>query len=442
MRSQEKDLLGLAESLVEYGRKKGADQIEISINAGTNFSVEVRKGEIEQLEQADSTILSLRVIQEQKVATASSFDFTLQTLHHLIDKAIERARFSSADEYAGLPEKEEVVIDIAQLKLYDPEILILDTKTKIELAKQTEAICLADSHITNSHGAGFSSEVKTVALANSMGFSGTYKASACYLWVHIQAGKDPEKVEDGWHAFARAYKVLDSPELVAQKALERTTRLLGARKVKTQNVPVVFEPRMTGELLRFLYNCISGTAIYRRQSFLVDKLDQKIGNNLVTVIDNGLLPGAPGTKPFDDEGVPIRKTIVIEKGILKNYLFDTYSARRLKMKSTGNASGPNNFHLTAGKHTPEEITKSVDKGLLLTNMMGMGLNPVTGDISRGAFGLWIEKGEIAYPVSEITISGNLAKILQDIEMVGNDLRFDRNITGPTDKIGEMTVGGI
>ena len=179
-----------------------------------------------------------------------------------------------------------------------------------------------------------------------------------------------------------------------------------------------------------------------KQSFLIDKIGEKIANKNITIIDNGLMPGAPGTKPFDSEGVPIRKNVVVNKGVLKTYLTDTYSARKLKMKSTGNASGANNLYLEKGEFSPEEIIKSVDNGLLLTSTMGQGTNPATGDFSRGAFGLWIENGKIAYPVAEITISGNLAQMLNDIEMIGNDLRFNRSIVGPTVKISEMTVSGV
>ncbi|MBP1691196.1 MAG: microcin-processing peptidase 1, partial [Bacteroidetes bacterium] len=209
----------------------------------------------------------------------------------------------------------------------------------------------------------------------------------------------------------------------------------------TQNVPVILEPPMTGSLLSFLFNCVNGNSIYLKQSFLAGKVGEKVGNDLVTVIDDGTLPGGIGTKPFDAEGVPTQRTVVMEKGVLRSYLMDTYAARKLGMKSTGNASGANNLYLAAGTSTPEEIIRSVDKGLLLTGTIGFGLVPTTGDISRGAFGLWIEKGEIAFPVSEITISGNLGQILRGIQMVGNDLKFKDSITGPTMKIAEMTVGG-
>ena len=181
--------------------------------------------------------------------------------------------------------------------------------------------------------------------------------------------------------------------------------------------------------------------MYLRQSFLAGKIGEKVGSDGVTIVDNGVLPGGIGTRPFDSEGVPARRTVVMERGVLKSYLLDTYASRKLSMKSTGNSSGANNLYLAAGTSTPEEIIKSVDKGLLLTDTIGFGLVATTGDISRGAFGLWIEKGEIAFPVAEITISGNLGKVLAGIEMVGNDLEFKDSVTGPTVKVDEMTIGG-
>ncbi|MBM3297570.1 MAG: TldD/PmbA family protein, partial [Candidatus Aminicenantes bacterium] len=233
-----------------------------------------------------------------------------------------------------------------------------------------------------------------------------------------------------------------SPEAIAKKAVERVTRLIGARKVESQNVPVVFEAPVTGSLLLgFLAQCISGPALDRRQTFLLDKLGQKIGSDLITIYDNALLPGGRGTAPFDTEGVPARKTLVMESGVLKSYLLNTYYGRKLKMASTGNAGGTTNFHLAAGTSKPADIIKSVDKGLLLTGTIGFGLVPTTGDISTGAFGLWIEKGEIAYPVAEITISGNLADVLKGIEMVGDDLDPGDSVSGPTVKTAVMSIGG-
>jgi len=441
MKNQTDALLRLAESLVAYGRKKGAHEVEVFIQEGSEFSVDIREGNVEKLVEAGAKGLSLKVILDQRVATASSSDLSKETLHHLVENAIRRAKISSPDPFAGLPENKKIAVDIEKLKLFDPKILELSPEEKIAAARKTEAICLADKRIKKSYGASFGTSVGTACLSNSNGFCGVYRQTTCSCGVFLQAGEGHNLMEEGKYDFSRNLSDLMSPEAVAKEAIHRLTRLIGARKIETQNVPVVLEPEMTGSLLGFLYTCVNGNSVYLKQSFLADRRNEKVGNDLVTVFDDGRIAGAPGTRPFDREGVPTQKTPVIEKGILKNYLTDTYSGRKLNMKSTGNGSGPNNLYLSAGTAAPEEIIQSVDKGLLLTGTIGQGLVPVTGDISRGAFGMWIENGEIAYPVAEITISGNLGKILQEIEMIGNDLEFKRSVTGPTIKIKEMTIGG-
>jgi len=435
------NLLKLAENTVAYGRKKGANQIEVLISEGNEFSVDVREGNIERLVEAASKELSLKVIVDQKTASASSSDLSEDTLRRLVENAVERARLASADPNSILPEKVDVTTDGIKLRLFDPKIPELTPEYKILAAKQTEKICLADPRVRKSYGASFGSTVGGVHLVNSNGFSGSYSRSGCSCGVYLQAGEGDNLIDEGWFDSSIHIDSLMNPEALAKKAVHRVTRLIGARKIDTQNVPVVFEQPMTDELLGFLYRCVAGNGIYLRQSFLADKLNTKIGNERITVVDDGLIPGAPGSRPFDREGVPTRKTVVIEKGILRNYLLDTYSARKLRTQSTGNASGANNFHMEAGTSTPDDIVRTVDKGLFLTGTIGFGLVPTTGDISRGAFGLWIEKGEIAFPVAEITISGNLGQILNNVELVGNDLEFKRPITGPTIKVAEMTIGG-
>jgi PmbA protein len=243
----------------------------------------------------------------------------------------------------------------------------------------------------------------------------------------------------------RFFKNLESPETVAKKAVERTVRQLNPRKIRTQTVPVVFEPGMTDWLVGFLFSCVSAVAVYQKTTFLAGRLGERIGNDTLTVIDDALLPGKLGSRPFDSEGVPCQKTTVFEQGILRQYLSNTYAGRKLGLSSTGNSDGggigPNNFFLVPGTFSQKEIIASLDKGLVLTRTIGHGLNPVTGDISRGAFGLWVEGGEVAFPVSEVTISGNLGEILSRVEMVGNDLDFRSPVCGPMIKIGALTVAG-
>ena len=438
-------LTELAEDLVSLGRRKGADEIEVSILDGYEFSVDVRLGKIENLVEAGSRALGLRVIKGKRTAFASSSDLSRETLERLVENAVKRAALSNPDGFSGLPSLSPQRVDIHSLNLFDPEISKLNSKEKIALALETERIALEDKRITNSHGASFeTNEIKAV-LANSNGFLQEYKQTICGLSLGLQAGETDNRVEDYWFSTKRHFHELESPEEVARNAVRRTVRQLYPRKIKTQKVPVIFEPMMTSWLLGFLFVCVSGVSIYQKTSFLAGKLGKRIGNSRVNVIDNGIVSGLLGTRPFDAEGVPCQRTVVIDKGILKNYLCNTYAARKLKLKSTGNSTGtsvnPNNFYLEPGEASPEKIISSLEKGLILIRTLGHGLNPVTGDISRGAFGLWVENGEVVYPVSEVTISGNLGEMLNNIEMIGNDLDFRSPVCGPTIQIRELTVAG-
>ncbi len=442
---ESKGLMNLAESLASFGKTQGADEIEITVVEGMEFDVDVRLGKIENLIEAGSRYLAMRVIKEKRTAFATSSDLSMDTLRRLAKNAIRRTEYANLDEYTGLPIPDRSTFDPDSLNIYDPEISELEPKKKIALAMETEKIALADKRITNSHGASFeTNEIKTY-LANSLGFEGVYEETVYSLSVGLQAGETDDKVEDSWSASHRQFKKLESPEDVAKKAVERTVRQIHPRKIRTQNVPVIFEPPMTSWLLGFLFSCVSGMAVYQRLSFLADKLGKKVGNEKITVCDDGRMRGKLGTRPFDSEGVLTGKTTVIDKGMLKNFLCNTYSAKKLQLRSTGNADGagvgPNNFYLQAGEISPDDIIKSTTKGLILTRTIGHGLNPVTGDISRGAFGLWVENGEIAYPVSEITIAGNLGTILNQIDLVGNDLEFRGPISGPTLRIQELTIAG-
>ena len=445
MKKSNSPLQELAEYLVSSGKKNGADEVEVSIVDGYEFEVDVRLGKIENLVEAGSRYLGFRVIKDKKTAFASSSDLSMETLRRLMKNAIERAALANPDDFAGLPPLQTRKAPIPTLDLFDPTIPELSAEKKISLAMETERIALEDKRITNSHGASFETDEHTIILANSRGFLGSYEQTLCSLSLGLQAGETDNLVEDSWCSVTRFFKDLEPPERIGKKAVERTVRQLNPKKIKTQKAPVIFEPMMTSWLLGFLFACVSGVSVYQKISFLAGKLGQKIAGDNITIADDGLMPGKLGTKPFDSEGVPCQKTPVVEKGILTNYLCNTYASRKLKLASTGNAAGtsvaPNNFYLEAGKYSPGEIIASLDKGLILIRTLGHGLNPVTGDISRGAFGLWVEKGEITYPVSEITIAGNLGEILHNVEMIGNDLEFRSPVTGPTVKIQELTVAG-
>lgn len=435
------NLQQLAERLVAYGRKQGASQIEVSIEEGRERNVFVFEGEVQNLTESGARAVAIRVFVDGKAANASSSDLAEATLAKLVDGAIARARLGSADPFAGLPELEALTVKAEELGLYDPAVSELPTEKMIERARELEAVGLGDKRINKSLGATVATREGSRILVSSQGFAGSFRRGGIFCNVGFQAGEGQNLFQEYWNDASRRLADLEPAEKVAKTAVQRTVRLIGARPVPTQKVPMVLEPSMTAWMLGFLAQCVAGTSIARRQSLFVDKLGQQVGNELVNIVDDGLLKGGLGTEPFDGEGVPCRLVPVIEKGVLKSYLLDTYWGRKLKMRSTGNSNGPNNLHWKAGTSTPAEIIKSVDRGLLLTGTIGLGLMPTTGDMSVGAFGLWIEKGEIVHPVAEVTISGNLGELLKGVQMVGNDLELRDSIDGPTIKVAEITVGG-
>lgn len=437
----DKKLKGLAEDLVSYGRKKGADQVQVSIMESSDFSVSVLDGKIEKLTEAGSKTAAIKVIKEDKVINVSSSDLNADTLHGLIDRSIKNAGLLNPDPFSALPDKEEVKLDPEKLNIYDDAIATLSPQKKILRAMSVEEIVRADKRIKKSFGSSVSSFIGVGYLANSNGFSEAYRRTSMNCNTYLQAGEGDNLFDEGKSTYSRHLDGLMSPEALAKEAIHRVTRLIGAEKIPTGNMPVVMEPSQAAMILGFLNTCVDGSNVFRKQSFLGERMNEKIAVDFLSVIDDGLIPGAPGTKPYDGEGVPVRKTVVVENGVLKSFLLNTYAARKLKMKSTGNSSGANNLYIKPGKHTPEEIIKTVKSGLLLTGTMAFGLNNTTGDISKGAFGMLIENGKVTQPVAEITISGNLGDVLKNITMIGNDLNYTGTIVSPTILVSELTIGG-
>src|SRR2546428_4632810 len=318
----------------------------------------------------------------------------------------------------------------------------------IELAPRTEKAALAvDPRLSNSEGAEFSTFGGRTVFADSHGFYGDYQGSSFSCAVAPIAVQDGLMQRDYWYTVGRKLNRLDSPEAVGHEAGRRTVRRLGARKITTCRVPIVFDPEMAGSFLGNLCSAVNGYAIYKGASYLIGRLGEKIAADNITIVDDGRIPGGLGSKPFDGEGLPTRKTVVVERGILKSYLLDTYAGRKLKLSSTGNASrsvgeassaGATNFYLAPGSTTPDQIIGSVKRGLYVTELIGFGINLVTGDYSRGAVGFWIENGELAYPVEEITIAGNLKDMWMGVEAIGNDLVFRGRIASTTLMIAERT----
>ncbi|MBZ5575374.1 MAG: TldD/PmbA family protein [Acidobacteriia bacterium] len=441
----------LAADIVKRALARGATDAECTISEGDEFSASVRMREVESLKEAGSRGAGLRILIGKHTGSSYTSDLSAEGIERLVKQAIELADVTTEDPHAGLPDPDELGKISGDLRLYSDDIEGLETPLKIETAKRAEEAALtADPRIQNSEGASFDTNTGRHIFANSRGFAGEYRSSSCSLAVSPVA-KDGESMErDYWYTMARGFAGLEPPEQVGRIAAQRALRRLNAVKVETQKVPVVFEPRAARSLLDNIFEAVHGMLVYRHESFLAGKLGEKVAAENVTVVDDATLPGLFGTSPFDDEGVPSRRTIVIEKGVLKSYLLNCYAARKLGMKTTGNASrgltgnagiGHGNFFLEKGVQTPEQILASIRNGFYVTELLGFGVNIVTGDYSRGAAGLWIRNGELAFAVSEVTIAGNLKEMLLHLETVGSDLEFRGAVAAPTLKIGEMTVGG-
>jgi PmbA protein len=394
--------------------------------------------------------MALRVFVGKSVAAASTSDLSAEAMTRLVDEAVSLARVTSPDELAGLPEASELARQVPDLGLRDPHGHDLPPEEKIELARRCEAAALgADARITNSEGGDFSDRRARYAYATSHGFSGAYETSSFSLAVSPVATENGEMQRDSWYHVTRRRERLDVPEEIGRIAARRAVRRLGARRVKTAEVPVIFDPEMAATLVRHIAGAASGPALYRRASFLVGKLGERIAAPSVTIVDDGTIPGALGSRPFDGEGLSVRRTVLVDQGVLRSYLLDTYTGRKLGLPSTHHAArdgsgvsvSTTNLHLAAGDQEPADLIRSVRNGLYVTELIGFGVNGVTGDYSRGAVGLWIENGELAYPVEEITVAGNLLDMLHGVEGVGNDLVFRDRTAAPTLLIGRMTVAG-
>jgi PmbA protein len=441
----------MAADVVKLARGRGADEAECTIAEGDEFSVTVRMRQIETLKEAGSRGAGVRVLAGRCSGSSYTSDLTPDGLSRMVDSALDLARLTTDDPFAGLPEAAELGSLAGDLALYSDDVAGLAADVKIEMARQAEEAAFAvDPRIVNSEGASFASYVGLRAFANSRGFSGAYRASSCSLNAVPVAREGDSMERDYWYTAARRAALLEPPGQVGRIAAERALRRLHARKIATERVPVVFEPRTAQTLIGSLFEAVSGDAIYRKASYLTGKLGQRIAAERVTVVNDATIPGLPGSEPFDDEGVPPQRTVVVDRGVLASYLLNTYTARKLGLKTTGNAArglsgnpgvGHGNLYLAQGDRSPAEILGSVRRGLLVTELMGSGVNIVTGDYSRGAAGLWVEDGRPVFAVSEVTISGNLPEMLDGIESVGSDLEFRGAIAAPTLLIREMTVSG-
>jgi PmbA protein len=442
-----RDLLA---DLLQQATRRGATAADAFVVEDQSFSAQVRLGQVDTVKHAREQHMALRVFVGQSVAAASSSDLSRESVTRLVDEAVSLARVTSPDDKSGLPDASELARQVPDLDLRDRSGHDLSPEDKIELARRCEAAALAaDPRITNSEGGDFGDRRARYAYATSHGFSGEYETSSFSLSVAPVAAENGQMQRDYWYHVTRKRAQLEAPEDIGRTAARRTVRRLGARQVKTTEVPVIFDPDMAATLVRHISGAASGPALYRRASFLVGKLGERIAAPSITIVDDGTIPGALGSRPFDGEGLPVRRTVIVEQGVLRSYLLDTYTGRKLGLPSTHHAArdgsgvgvSTTNLYLAAGSTDPAEMIRSVKNGLYVTELIGFGVNGVTGDYSRGAVGLWIENGELAYPVEEITVAGNLLEMLNTVEAVGNDLVFRDRTAAPTLLIGRMTVAG-
>jgi len=442
----------LAADIVADALRAGATDAEVTIREGDEFSTVVRMDEVETLKESGSRGVGLRVLAGQRSASTTTSDFTAEGIAHLVRGAVALAQVTSEDPFAGLADASEFGKLEGDLQLYHEDVYSLPTAERIEYARRAEAASLAvDTRLVNSDGASFDAATGRRIFANSRGFVGEYRSSFCSVSTSpIAQGANGEMQRDYWYSQARSLSKLDSPESVGEEAARRTLRMLDARKVATQQVPIVFAPEIARSLVGAMFDAASGDAIYRGASFFTDKLGEQVAADTITVVDDHTIVGGFGSSPFDAEGLPTRRTVIVENGVLKNYLLTTYTGRKLNMKSTGNAGrglagspyvGSGNLFLVAGSETPEQILGGVKSGLYVTRLMGQGVNMVTGDYSRGASGLWIEDGKLTFPVHEITIAGNLKEMFRNIVAIGNDLVFRGATASPTLRVDGMTIAG-
>lgn len=445
------DYLKLAKRLVEQARKKGAKQAEAYLEVGRTSSCRVRDGQIEDVTEATSKGVGLRVIAKNRLGFAYTSDFEPASLSAFVDRAVELAQAAAADPLNGLPGQRELAGRGDAGELFDPAVAALPSDWKVKTAIEVEKAARAvDPRITAIDSVGAGDYVAEVYVASTEGLAAGYSGTYVYMHAAPVASEGGQLQVGHWMAYKRFLAELDSPEEVGREAARRALRMLGARKVKTQRVPVVFDPQIAGSLVGSLAAAANGGSIYKKASIFAGKLGKRVAAKGVTVVDDGLLPRGLGTSPVDGEGVPARRTAIVEDGVLRSFLYDSFTARKAGAKSTGNASrgyrslpaiGINNLYLEPGAKSPEEIIGEVKNGLYVTAMLGRGADTVTGGYSRGANGLWIENGELAYPVQEITVAGNLLDMLQGIDAVGSDLRFRTTVGAPTLRFAELTVSG-
>jgi PmbA protein len=430
-------LAELVSEVLKVARQRGASDCAAEVSEGSGLSVSVRKGQVETIEQNRDKGLGVTVYLGQRKGHASTSDFSRKALHDTVQAALDIARYTAEDECAGLPDADVIERAPRDLDLFHP--WPIQAPEAIALARRAEASAFAVAPaISNSEGASVTAQHSQFMLANSRGFLGGYPYSRHSLWVAPIAKQGQDMQRDDWYSSERDSARLADPEALGRYAAQRALARLGARKLSTRTCPVLFEAPLATGLLGALVQALSGGALYRRSSFLLDSLGQQVLASHVNLEENPNLRGASGSAPFDEEGVRTQARQVVRRGVIQGYFLSSYSARKLGMKTTGNAGGSHNLRLSSESTAPGDdfaaMLKRMGTGLLVTELMGQGVNYVTGDYSRGASGYWVENGVIAYPVEEVTIAGNLKQMLQQIVAIGSD-----EIVRGTKKTGSILI---
>jgi len=450
-----RELQDQAQQAVELCRAAGADAAEVLVRDGSELSVKVRLGEPELVQEAGSRALGLRVFKGGRRAVTYTSDLRDRSLASFVAESVALAELSEPDEFALAPDPADLARDVPDLDLYDERVGEVDAAWAMQQCILGERAARAhDARVTNSDGASWSRVIGATAFATSGGFSGAYRGSYASFYVEPicddTSEATPKKRNGYWWTADRFLARLDDPESVGREATRRTVAQLGSRKIPTQECPVVFDREVARSLVGTVFAVANGSSFWRKSTYLLGREGTLIASPLVTIVDRPHLPRAPGSRPFDGDGLPTRDNTLVRAGVLETVLCDTYAARKLGRASTGSSGrgiggnpGPttSNLILEAGTTPRAEILRSTGRGLYVTSMMGFGFNPVTGDFSRGASGFWIEGGELTHPVSEITVSCNFDQLLQRIDAIGDDLDMRSSTAASTVRVSHMTIAG-
>ena len=437
----EQKILDVAEIALQEAATKGASMAEMGVGQGQGMSVTVRNGEVETVEHNRDKSLAVTVYFGHRTGTASTTDFSEQAIRQSVSSACNIARFTEEDEFNGLAEPDLLATEFPDLDLFHPWELAMDQA--IDVAADCEQAALQyDKHISNTEGATLSSHHGVDLYANSNGFRGLSRGSRHSTSCSVIAGSGNSMHRDYWYDSVRDAADLMPSRAVGEEAARRTIRRMGARKIQTGEYPVIFEPTVANSLLSHLISAISGASLYRKASFLLDKAGEQIFPKTVRIHEQPHLLKSAGGASYDGEGVVTTARDIVADGVLKGYVLDSYAARKLNTTTTGNAGGVHNLEIQpTSQHGLEGLIGQMERGLVVSELIGFGVNTVTGDYSRGAFGFWVENGEVQYPVQEFTIAGNLTQIFSNIVSVGADIDQRRNIRAGSIMIGKMTIAG-